>query len=144
MTQVSPSSDSAPDEALAAHGVLHVGTGAPVSTESLFQIGSITKVWTASLVMQLADSGALDLDAPVVEVVPSLELSSSARAVTTRHLLSHTSGLEGDIFTDTGRGDDCVARYVEELRSASQMFTREPDGRTAIPGSCSPAGSSNS
>jgi CubicO group peptidase (beta-lactamase class C family) len=29
-----------------------------------------------------------------------------------RHLLTHTSGIDGDVFTDTGRGDDCVERYV--------------------------------
>jgi CubicO group peptidase (beta-lactamase class C family) len=35
-----------------------------------------------------------------------------------RHLLTHTSGIDGDIFTDTGRGDDCLERYVEQLADA--------------------------
>jgi CubicO group peptidase (beta-lactamase class C family) len=39
------------------------------------------------------------------------------------HLLTHTSGLEGDIFSDTGRGDDCVRRYVDELATAARNFT---------------------
>ena len=37
---------------------------------------------------------------------------AAAAQITTRQLLSHTAGFEGDIFTDTGRGDDCVEKYV--------------------------------
>ena len=50
-------------------------TGAPATTDSVFQIGSITKVWTATVVMQLVDEGLLDLDTPVVEVLPELRLA---------------------------------------------------------------------
>ena len=32
-----------------------------------------------------------------------------------RHLLTHTSGIDGDVFTDTGRGDDCLEKYVALL-----------------------------
>jgi CubicO group peptidase (beta-lactamase class C family) len=42
------------------------------------------------------------------------------KRVTLRHLLTHTSGIDGDIFTDTGRGDDCVERYVALLADAAQ------------------------
>jgi len=42
--------------------------------------------------------------------------------VTVGHLLTHTSGVDGDIFTDTGRGDDCVKRYVDLLAGAAQIF----------------------
>ena len=40
-----------------------------------------------------------------------------------RHLLTHTSGIDGDIFTDTGRGDECVQRYVDKLAGAPSVFT---------------------
>ena len=50
-------------------------TGARRPTDSVFQIGSITKVWTATVVMQLVDEGLLDLDTPVVEVLPELRLA---------------------------------------------------------------------
>lgn len=112
-----------PDELVeAVHGVLHVGTGAPVTAEAVFQIGSITKVWTATLAVMLAEEGLLDLDAPVVDVLPDLRLADPdvTKAVTTRHLLTHTSGIDGDQFTDTGRGDDCLRRYVEQLADAAQ------------------------
>ncbi|MFL6122945.1 serine hydrolase [Actinophytocola sp.] len=104
------------------HGVLNVRTEAPVRTDALFQIGSITKVWTATVVLALADEGLLDLDTPVAEVLPELRLADPevTKSVTPRHLLTHTSGIDGDVFTDTGRGDDCLERYVDVLGEAGQ------------------------
>jgi CubicO group peptidase (beta-lactamase class C family)/dienelactone hydrolase len=103
-------------------GVLNKDTGVSVTTDSLFQIGSITKVWTATIVMQLVDEGLLNLDAPIAEILPELRLADPGVTgkVTMRHLLTHTSGIDGDVFTDTGRGDDCVERYVCELADVSQ------------------------
>ncbi|WP_433219725.1 serine hydrolase [Dactylosporangium sp. CS-047395] len=115
--------DGAGDESMvAATGVLNTRTGVAVTEDSLFQIGSITKTWTAAVVMQLVDEGLLDLDAPIADALPGLRLSDVdvAAQVTMRHLLSHTSGIDGDIFTDTGRGDDCLERYVAELSTAAQ------------------------
>ncbi|WP_307804676.1 serine hydrolase domain-containing protein [Streptomyces sp. VRA16 Mangrove soil] len=103
-------------------GVLNNATGVTTTSDSLFQIGSITKVWTATLAMQLVDEGALDLDTPVADVLPELRLTDPqvARQVTMRHLLTHTSGIDGDVFTDTGRGDDCLERFVGQLDEAAQ------------------------
>ncbi|WP_458687856.1 serine hydrolase domain-containing protein [Nocardia tengchongensis] len=101
----------------AAHGVLNVDTGVETTVDSLFQIGSITKVWTATAVMRLVDQGRLDLDAPLLEVLPTLRLADpdATRRITMRHLLTHTSGIDGDTFADTGRGDDCLERYLPGL-----------------------------
>ncbi len=109
-------------EVLASYGVLNTKTGVEVTEDSAFQIGSISKVWTATVVMQLVDEGLLDLDAPIADVVPELRLADPdvAKQVTMRHLLTHTSGIDGDVFTDTGRGDDCLERYVEILDQAAQ------------------------
>jgi dipeptidyl aminopeptidase/acylaminoacyl peptidase len=106
----------------AAHGVLNVDTGVTTTTDSVFQIGSITKVWTTTVAMQLVDEGKVDLDAPVAEVLPDLKLADPdvTKQVTLRHLLTHTSGVDGDVFTDTGRGDDAVERYVALLADAAQ------------------------
>ncbi|HEV2592699.1 MAG TPA: serine hydrolase [Gaiellaceae bacterium] len=105
-----------------ATGVLNIETGVEATPDSVFQIGSMTKVWTATLVMQLVDEGALDLDKPVIDVMPELELHDPevAKTVTMRHLLSHTSGIDGDVFTDTGRGDDCLEKYAAQLTDAAQ------------------------
>ncbi|RIQ12050.1 serine hydrolase [Jiangella rhizosphaerae] len=100
-----------------AYGVTNVDTGVEVTTDTLFQIGSISKVWTASVVMALADAGKLDLDEPVVTYLPELRLADddATARVTMRHLLTHTSGIDGDFFLDTGRGDDCLEKYVAAL-----------------------------
>ncbi|MET9631948.1 serine hydrolase, partial [Lentzea sp. NPDC006480] len=104
------------------HGVLSLKTEVEVNDDTVFQIGSISKVWTSTVVMQLVDEGLLDLDAPIADVLPELKLADpvAAQKVTMRHLLTHTSGIDGDIFTDTGRGDDCLERYVELLAEAGQ------------------------
>ncbi|SDL90128.1 Beta-lactamase [Lentzea albidocapillata subsp. violacea] len=68
-----------------AAGVLSAGTRAPVTTESLFQIASITKVWTATLVQELVNEGRLDLDGPVCDVLPGWP-AGSALAMSARDL----------------------------------------------------------
>lgn len=108
-----------------ASGLLHRGTGVEATTDSLFQIGSISKVFTATLVMQLIDSGELDLDETVKDVLPEFAIPGT-EAITIRQLLSHASGLTSDFTIDTGRGDDCLARYIEackELRLESSPGT---------------------
>lgn len=110
------------DRITVSSGVLNVSTREPVIDDAVFQIGSITKVWTTMLVMQLVDEGLLDLDAPVREILPDFRLADDeSPSVTVRALLNHTSGIDGDVFTDTGRGDDCVARYVEHLAAVSHI-----------------------
>src|SRR3954466_13339235 len=95
---------SGDEVAEASYGVLNVRTGAPATPDALFQIGSITKVWTATIVMQLVDEGKLDLDRPVVTYLPEFKVADAdvTRQVTTRQLLTHTSGIDGDLFLDTG------------------------------------------
>jgi CubicO group peptidase (beta-lactamase class C family) len=97
-----------------ASGVINRETNVAATPEAVFQIGSITKVWTTTLLMQLVEQGRLDLDTSLAEVLPELTLSvpEATSQIKVRHLLSHSSGIDGDLFTDTGRGDDCIARYV--------------------------------
>ncbi|MFD8985557.1 serine hydrolase domain-containing protein [Streptomyces sp. NPDC059564] len=104
-----------------ASGVLHRGTGVEATTDSVFQMGSIAKIYTATLIMRLAESGELDLDAPVVDVLPEFSVADpeATRAITTRQLLSHTGGLTCDFTHDSGRGDDCLAKYVEAAKGVA-------------------------
>jgi len=97
-----------------AAGVLNTATGVAATPDALYQIGSITKVWTATMIMQSVERGELTLDTPVAEVLPEFRVADPevTRTVTIRHLMAHTSGIDGDLFLDTGRGDDCVERYV--------------------------------
>jgi CubicO group peptidase (beta-lactamase class C family) len=101
------------------YGVLNVETGVETTADSLFQIGSISKPWTATMIVQLAAEGRLGLDDPVVKLLPEAPIDPR---VTVRHLLTHTSGIDGDVFTDTGRGDDCVEKYVALLGDAELLY----------------------
>ncbi|MGX1701163.1 serine hydrolase [Microbacterium sp. NPDC055357] len=107
----------------AVHGTLNKNLEvAPVTKDSIFQIGSISKVWTATVVMRLVDEGKIDLDTKVADILPGVRLvdDETTDGVTVRHLLTHTSGIDGDIFTDTGRGDDAVEKYVDSLDTAGR------------------------
>src|SRR5688572_8256372 len=106
-----------------AGGVLNVNTGIQATPDSVFQIGSVTKTWTATLVMQLVDAGKLDLDAPVRTYLPEFATADPAASegVTIRHLLAHNSGIEGDVFDDVGTNDDCVERYVSALSEVGSI-----------------------
>lgn len=117
--------DGRDDEVVTAvHGTLNknIETGAPVTKDSIFQIGSISKVWTATVVMRLVEGGDLTLETRVKDVIPELKLIDDelTDGITIRHLLTHTSGLDGDVFTDTGRGDDCLEKYVALLETAGK------------------------
>ena len=114
----------------AATGVLSVDTRVPVTADSVFQIGSITKMLTATLVMQLVDQGLIDIDRPVVSYLPEFRVADAEATamVTPRQLLSHMSGVEGDLFLDTGDDDSALQRYV----AAGQSLTQINDHRRAV------------
>ena len=105
-------------------GVLSVETNEAVRPDSLFQIGSVTKVVTATLVMVLVDDGRIDLDAPVRQYLPEFRTSDieAPKVITVRQLLCHTSGLDGDFMTDTGSGDDRLARYLDRCALLPHLF----------------------
>ncbi|MBK8023318.1 MAG: beta-lactamase family protein [Chloroflexi bacterium] len=104
-------------------GVTSVDNPLDVTDETLFQIGSVTKTYTATAVMRLVEMGKLDLDAPVRHYLPDFKVAdeSVAAMVTVRHLVTHSAGWEGDIFTDTGTNDDALKRYVEQLAAVEQL-----------------------
>ena len=108
----------------AAAGVVNRNTGVETTTDSLFQIGSITKVYTTTLIMQLVDEGRLELDAPAVKYLPDLMFGDPEQTpnVTIRHLLTHSSGVDGDYFEDFGRGDDAVEKYVAACKQLPFIF----------------------
>jgi CubicO group peptidase (beta-lactamase class C family) len=102
---------------MSGYGIASVETVQPVVPETLFQIGSISKVFTTTLVMTLVDEDRLDLDQPVITCLPELPLADPAarQGVTLRHLLTHTGGFVGDRFDDHGSGDGALARAIAAL-----------------------------
>lgn len=106
-------------------GVTSLPNPLPVTPETLFQIGSISKTFLGTAVMRLAAQGRLDLDAPVRSYLPGLRLRDpgAQAGVTMRHLLNHTSGWVGDYFDDLGPGDDALRRMVEERMPELEQTT---------------------
>ena len=94
-----------------------------VTEDTLFQIGSITKTYTGTLIMKLVEAGMLELDAPVRAYLPDFAVADeeTAKKVTIHHLLTHTSGWFGDFFHDTGPGADASAKYVAEMATLEQL-----------------------
>lgn len=91
-------------------------TAAPMTTDTLFQLASMSKAVTSVAALQLVESGRLGLDAPVAEFLPGLAepqvitgfddsgtvlLRPAARPITLRHLLTHTSGLGYDFVQES-------------------------------------------
>src|SRR3546814_18008571 len=87
----------------AAAGLLSTATGVEATPESVFQIGSITKVWTATLVLQLVDEGLVDLDETIRTSLPAFALGDegAASTITVRQLLTHRTGFQGATITAT-------------------------------------------
>jgi CubicO group peptidase (beta-lactamase class C family) len=105
------------------HGVTSIENPLPDDENTLFQFGSTGKTYTATAMMRLVDRGLVDLAAPVRTYVPELRLKDEdvARTVTVLHLFNHTAGWQGDLFEDTGEGDDTLARYVERMATIEQV-----------------------
>ncbi len=91
-----------------AFGHADATTGAPMEVDTIFQIASMTKAIVSAGAMQLVESGKLDLDAPIGDLLPQLanpqvltgfsdsgepQLRPASRPITLRHLLTHTAGL---------------------------------------------------
>lgn len=108
-------------------GITNVDHPLPVTDTTLFQIGSITKTFTGTLIMRLVEQGKVELDAPIRTYVPDFRVADedvSARA-TVRHLMTHMGGWDGDLFLDTGVGDDALAKYVAAMAEQAQVAPLE-------------------
>ena len=107
----------------AGFGITNLENPLPVSAETLFQVGSITKTVTATAMQRLVERGLVDLDVPVRSYLPNLRLadSSVAERVTLRHIFTHTAGWVGDYFDDAGLGDDALDIVVRRMDRLPQI-----------------------
>ena len=111
------------------HGnqIVHLGgfgvadpSGRAVTAQTPFIIGSVTKSFTTLAIMQLVESGKVDLDAPVQRYLPWFRIADPAASarITLRNLLNHTSGLP----TGTGEAGlvhETLEQFVRGLRTAT-------------------------
>lgn len=107
----------------AVFGISSIATGAPIQPDTLLQIGSISKIFTTTLVMTFVDEGLLDLDTPVINYIPDLSLTdgNARESITLRHLVTHMSGFYGDRFDDHGIGDDALSKAVAAFYDLPQQ-----------------------
>jgi CubicO group peptidase (beta-lactamase class C family) len=83
-------------ELFSGHGLADITATTPVTQDTVFRIGSITKTFTAIAVLQLSEQGLVDLDAPVNDYLRAYRLipaKAGHRPATVRQLLTHTAGL---------------------------------------------------
>ncbi|NUW41140.1 serine hydrolase domain-containing protein [Nonomuraea rhodomycinica] len=106
-------------QTVVAHGVANAATGAPMLDDTGFLFGSVTKVLTTTLVLRQVDRGLLDLDTPVVTYLPGFALDSPGAAdkILVRHLISHTNGIDADLYFPDAKGRDALKTYVDGLAS---------------------------
>src|SRR4030095_13900539 len=82
-----------------AYGLANVELNVPVTDDTVFQIQSITKTFTATAIMMLVEGGMLSLDEPVSKHLEGTP--ESWQPIALRHLLSHTSGIKDFINEPT-------------------------------------------
>lgn len=114
-------------------GMANLDTGQPVTTETVFRLADIDAIPTAIAILQLAEQGKLDLDAPVTTYLPYFQLRDERyKDITVRQILQGRSGLHdaGDnaenwanypSVTDEG----AVERYVRGMAEDSLLFTSQ-------------------
>lgn len=113
------------EQIVVAHGTANLATGAPMLEDTGFLYGSVTKVLTTTLVMQQVDRGLLDLESPVVKYLPEFALAvpGAADKILVRHLISHTGGIDADLYFPDDKGRDALKNYVSGLAgSCGSLF----------------------
>ncbi len=110
-------------EYVAGFGRTSVENPLRVTPDTLFQVGSISKTFTGTMLMMLVEKGLLDLDKPVRKYLPKFKMADPnvEKHLSTRQLLTHTGGWVGDYFNDLGNGDDALEKMVKKIRKLEQV-----------------------
>ena len=118
-------------------GSASIETGAPVAPDTLFQIGSATKMLTAAAVMSAHAAKAIDVDAPVSRYVSGL--TACVGAPTVRQLLSHTGGLMDEPDEFGPQGEEGLAPIRARGPPSTACFRQAAPSPTRTQASRSPA-----
>lgn len=111
------------DEVVHLAGFGSAGEGRPITAQTPFYIGSISKSFTAVAVMQLAEQGQINLDAPVRAYLPWFRVAATAASemITVRHLLHQTSGLAEATYMADLPPDTTLEEAVRDLQKAAPV-----------------------
>lgn len=106
------------------YGVANLETGVEVDGRTLFHIGSNTKVFNTTLLLQCVEDGLLDLDAPVQQYLPDFTLADAAAAkhVTVKSLVNHSSGIDCDMYEQPEYDCDRVIDGYHQILGAPSLF----------------------
>lgn len=106
----------------------------PLTDETVYGIGSVSKVYTAAAVMKLVDEGKLELDKPLVNYLPGFTMKDSRyKEITPRMLLNHSSGLNGSTMTNTFLfGDNDSFSHDQFLESLAQQELKAAPGAYSV------------
>jgi CubicO group peptidase (beta-lactamase class C family) len=105
--------------------------GEAPSPQTPFFIGSLTKSFTALAVMQLVESGKIELDAPVQRYLPWFRVADpqASAQMTVRHLLNQTSSLPVSLgLADLARFDNSLGAAEQQVRALSTLTPKRPVG----------------
>jgi CubicO group peptidase (beta-lactamase class C family) len=103
-------------------GVANIETGTAVTPDTLFRIGSVTKMFTAAVLVTLAEERQIGLHERIGKYVKGLNLRLSR--ITAHQLMSHTAGITDESPSDYGSHDDrALAAYVKSLKE-DHFFTQ--------------------
>ena len=113
------------------YGVTNSEFGVPVDGDTLFQIGSTSKTFAATKLMQLVEEGRVSLDDKVIKFLPKFKVpdEETTQNVTIRHLVTHTAGWMGDWGgpqrkrgrRKVERGDDALRKRIAILKEVPQL-----------------------
>lgn len=103
-----------------ATGVANLNTGAGMTTNTRWLLGSITKVMVATLVLRYVADGKVDLNAKISRYLPDFRLAQAGAAeqITVRQALNHTNGIDADSLMPPGS----VRSYVDALAQCGTLF----------------------
>lgn len=111
--------------ATAAAGVANLNTGAPMTADTAYLTGSITKVWHTTLIMTFVEEGLIDLDTPITRYAPDIQFGADievAKALTYRHLVNHSNGIDSsDLFVEARPYPEGAEDYLGALAKAGKL-----------------------
>ena len=108
----------------AAFGTAALAGNTPMTCETRFSLGCITKLFTGVVALHMASEGRLDLDAPIQAYLPELGGRTPCEPILVRHLAGHTSGFEGANLADPKVSHLMNwEKFVEFFRSTPQTFS---------------------
>ncbi|MBB4630806.1 CubicO group peptidase (beta-lactamase class C family) [Sphingosinicella soli] len=113
----------------AGYGIANIETSTPVTTDTVFRAGSITKQFTAVAIMKLVEKGHLGLDEPASKYIPEMV---AAGPISIRMLLHQTSGLRnysGSEFAQQQKIDRTTQQMLDHILAQKPLLNFKPNER---------------